>query len=158
MALGMGNYLPISGAFFDAPRRGAGLMFTSSTAERSPFPSRGRTICRLQWGLTLDVGRDTSENRRAKRCRVAGHWKTCPHSRVLSPSPRRGRGTAVAVDEVIPPAVRVFTPLRKRRQAKRCRVAGHCKSCSSLSALKPSPCRRRGTALAVDEVWMDTDA
>ena len=30
----------------NAPRRGAGLMFTSSTAERSPFPSRGRTIAR----------------------------------------------------------------------------------------------------------------
>ena len=33
----------MAGAFFDAPRRGAGLPVTSSTAERSPFPSRGRT-------------------------------------------------------------------------------------------------------------------
>ena len=27
--------------FHDASRRGAGLLVTSSTAERSPFPSRG---------------------------------------------------------------------------------------------------------------------
>ena len=38
--------------FNDAPRRGASLQVTSSTAERSPFPSRGRTIAPLK--LVLD--------------------------------------------------------------------------------------------------------
>ena len=33
-----------SGTRLHAPRRGARLMFTSSTAERSSFPSRGRTL------------------------------------------------------------------------------------------------------------------
>ena len=33
---------------FYAPRRGSCLQFTSSTAERSPFPSRGRTMRRLR--------------------------------------------------------------------------------------------------------------
>ena len=37
---------------FNAPRRGASLQVTSSTAERSPFPSRVRTIAPLK--LVLD--------------------------------------------------------------------------------------------------------
>ena len=37
---------------FNAPRRGASLQVTSSTAKRSPFPSRGRTIAPLK--LVLD--------------------------------------------------------------------------------------------------------
>ena len=32
----------------NAPRRGAGLILTSSTAKRSPFPSKGRTMCPLR--------------------------------------------------------------------------------------------------------------
>ena len=36
-------------------------MFTSSTAERSPFPSRGRTIARSKLGETANVGRDTAQ-------------------------------------------------------------------------------------------------
>ena len=39
--------------FHDASRRGAGLQVTSSTAERSPFPSRGRTIARSKLRLDL---------------------------------------------------------------------------------------------------------
>ena len=100
MAPGMGNYLPISGAFFDAPRRGARLQVTSSTAERSPFPSRGRTKARLKMGKTANVGRDTCKIRRAKCCRTAGLCKSCSLSGALKPSPCRRRGTAVAVDEV----------------------------------------------------------
>ena len=49
-----------------------------------------------------------------------------------------------AVDEVIPPAIRSFTPL-----------SGHP---FSRSVLRPSPCRRRGTAIAVDEVSMGKSA
>ena len=44
-------------------------IFTSSTAERSPFPSRGRTIARYKVVETCKIGRDTSKSRRAERCR-----------------------------------------------------------------------------------------
>ena len=40
----------------NAPRRGAGVQVTSSTAERSPFPSMGRTIARFNLGVTASVG------------------------------------------------------------------------------------------------------
>ena len=44
-----------AGARLYAPRRGAGLQVTSSTAERSPFPSRGRTIARSKVSETANV-------------------------------------------------------------------------------------------------------
>ena len=52
--------------------------------------------------------------------------------------PLEGKGDRSAVDEVIPPAIRIFTSLSGRP--------------FSRSVLRPSPCRRRGTAIAVDEV------
>ena len=51
---------------------------TSSTAERSPFPSRGRTIARFKVGETANVERDTFKSRRAKRCRAAGPRANAP--------------------------------------------------------------------------------
>ena len=36
------------------------MQVTSSTAERSPFPSRGRIRARSKMGVTFPAGRDTS--------------------------------------------------------------------------------------------------
>ena len=52
------RHFPFPAAFYFgvfAPRRGAGLQVTSSTAERSPFPSRGRTIARSKVSETANV-------------------------------------------------------------------------------------------------------
>ena len=66
-------------------------MFTSSTAERSPFPSRGRTKMRSNLGLTCNVGRDTSN---IERYIAAPENGASIIERVLS-FPLRGRGTAL---------------------------------------------------------------
>ena len=73
-------------------------------------------------------------------------WFSRPHPPQAVPLPLLGEGLRPLHE-----GERRF----QTRRAKRCRAAGHCKSCSPSSALKPSPCRRRGTAVAVDEVSMD---
>ena len=40
---------------YNASRTGAGLQFTSSTAERSPFPYEGKDLTRLNVGVTANV-------------------------------------------------------------------------------------------------------
>ena len=72
-----------------APRKGACFQFTSSTAKRSPFPSRGRTIARFKMGLTCNVGRDTYKLRRAKRCRAGPGTNTPIHEHRRGEAHRR---------------------------------------------------------------------
>ena len=81
--------------FIDASRKGAGLQFTSSTAERFPFPSRGRTIAQSQLRLDLQC-------RAALQCFARRNLKVSrpirgdlPQFRLrLSLPLLRGRGTA----------------------------------------------------------------
>ena len=95
---------PHSSNYIDASRRGAGPQITSSTAERSPFPSRGRT----KNALYIEARLPKSGERSAAAGGRARHCKSSPLSGALSPSPRRGRGTTLVVDEVIPLNVHRF--------------------------------------------------
>ena len=95
---------PHSSNYIDASRRGAGPQITSSTAERSPFPSRGRTKNALYIEARLPK---SGERSAAAWCR-ARHCKSRPLKAALRPSPRRGRGTTLVVDEVIPPNINCF--------------------------------------------------
>ena len=76
--------------FVNAPRRGAGAQFTSSTAERSPFPSRGKDKAPAKVGETCNVERGTFKLRRAKRCHAAGPRAGAPiHERRRGEAHRR---------------------------------------------------------------------
>ena len=82
-------------------------MFTSTTAERSPFPSRGRTIARFKEGETFPVERaalhfvkgsaffrfGNTLLARHSKCR-ARQCKSTLNERALLSFPSRGRGTA----------------------------------------------------------------
>ena len=53
-------------------------IFTSSTAERSPFPSRGRTRARSKVGETANVGRDTFQLAASEALPRCGLWANAP--------------------------------------------------------------------------------
>ena len=95
--------------FYNAPRRGSGLQVTSSTAERSPFPSRGRTKRRLNWGETFPAKHTTA--RSSANAPVHKHRRGEAHRR-HGDGCRLFRGSVGWVGGVYPSA-----PLTARTQA-----------------------------------------
>ena len=125
--------------------------------KRSPFPYEGKALARSKIGVTSPIGRTNSRSATGNaslkiaasealpRCRDARRLKTRSLIGRLS-LPLVGEGGPLAVDEVIPPAVRVFTALRERRLAKHCRAARQGKSSLILGGVLSFPLRGRGTA------------
>ena len=74
---------------------------TSSTAERSPFPYEGKALTRPNLVATANVGRGTSDSGERSVADTLDRGRMLHFTGALSPSPGRGRGTALAVDEVM---------------------------------------------------------
>ena len=89
----------LSGLFFCVGRvRDSGCVCRSSTTDVVPLPLKGKDKTRSKMGVTYNVGRDTYHIAASEA--LPHRRREFPFAKRNLPSPMRGRGTAIAVDEV----------------------------------------------------------